>query len=175
MCTRQDQGQAIEFGTSGYTKDDVFVLYDRTTESVWYPMEDQEFVAVSGARRGDRIPIMGEPAPVKLEEWMSMHSSSLVLLPSEDDIARLNRPYMGVQLGEREDGLFIDEVVGDSAAQAAGLQAGDRIVELDRTEITTRSSLSEVIREHAAGDTVVILVERADAVLTLELTFGKRE
>ena len=37
MCTRELGGEAVEFGTSGYTMDGVFVLYDRTSDSVWYP------------------------------------------------------------------------------------------------------------------------------------------
>ena len=52
--------------------DHVFVLYDRMTNSVWYPENDSSLQAVGGAQKGASLPFLDEPAPV-----------SLVLLPAE--------------------------------------------------------------------------------------------
>ena len=57
----------MEFGTSGYTMDNIFVLYDRASDSVWYP-QGNELAAVAGKRKGSSIPFVDEPAPVSLAE-----------------------------------------------------------------------------------------------------------
>jgi len=179
VCTRELDGEAVEFGTTGYTMDNVFVLYDRASDSVWYPTSDERLEAVSGERKGDAIEILDEPAPIALGEWIDAHPDSTVLLPSEEDLERMrrfrNRPYMGVQLGDREEGLFVDEVMEGTPAQEAGLQAADQIVKLAGQEIDSREALGDVVSEHAIGDTVEIVVLREGRELTLSLTFGSRE
>ena len=87
MCTREVGGETVEFGTSGYTHNSVFVLYDRTTRSVWHPMTAHTLDAVSGARQGDSLQLLAEPAPTPLSEWVALHPATTVLLPSEDDAA----------------------------------------------------------------------------------------
>ena len=62
--------------------DSVFVLYDRQTESVWYPLSRGNMNAVSGPRKGDTIPILAEPGVVTLGKWFKMHPDSKVLLPT---------------------------------------------------------------------------------------------
>lgn len=91
MCTRELDGQAIEFGTTGYTMESVFVLYDRSSDSVWYPTSDEQLEAVSGPRRGESIAILDEPAPITLGEWLDLHPESTVLLPGEEDLERMRR------------------------------------------------------------------------------------
>jgi predicted metalloprotease with PDZ domain len=179
VCTRELDGEAVEFGTTGYTMDNVFVLYDRASDSVWYPTSDESLEAVSGKRQGDAIEILDEPAPLPLGEWLDTHPDSLVLLPSEEDLERMrrrrNRPYMGVQLGEHDGGLFLDEVMADTPAEAAGFENGDRIVSIGGVAVDARAALGEVISEHAIGDTVDVVVLRKGRELTLSLTFGSRE
>ncbi|MCP3905975.1 MAG: DUF3179 domain-containing protein [Planctomycetes bacterium] len=84
VCTRELGGRPVQFGTSGYTKDDVFVLYDRSSNSVWYPLSDESLDAVAGARRGESIPFLDEPTPVSLGAWLDEHPGSEILLPTED-------------------------------------------------------------------------------------------
>lgn len=72
----------MEFGTSGYTMDNVFVLYDRLTDSLWYPLGDGTMDAVAGQLKGTSIPLLDEPSPLRLEEWLKQHPDSKVLLPS---------------------------------------------------------------------------------------------
>ena len=91
MCTRELDGAAVEFGTSGYTMDQVFVLYDRSTESVWYPLSPRTLDAVSGEKRGEAIAILDEPAPVVLRDWVIEHPGTRVLLPSEEDAELMRR------------------------------------------------------------------------------------
>lgn len=89
MCTRELNGGTVEFGTSGYTMDQVFVLYDRDSDSIWYPQTATTLDAVGGVRKGESIDILDEPAPQTLGVWMAAHPNTTVLLPTEKDIERL--------------------------------------------------------------------------------------
>ena len=52
--------------------DSVFVLYDRDSNTVWYPGEEA-LEGVGGERRGDSLQFLDEPAPVALGEWLAEH------------------------------------------------------------------------------------------------------
>ena len=82
VYSREIEGERIEFGTSGFTMDNVFVLYDRQSESVWYPLTDATMDAVSGTRKGTSIPFLAEPNPVPLSDWLKNHPNTKVLLPT---------------------------------------------------------------------------------------------
>jgi hypothetical protein len=69
-----------EFGTSGYVYRNTFVLYDRRTESLWYPLDDEKWTAISGPRQGETIPFIDEPRPMPLGEWVEKHPDTVVLL-----------------------------------------------------------------------------------------------
>ena len=179
MCTREIEGKPVEFGTAGYTMNDIFVLYDRTSDSLWYPTSDTQLEAVSGELRGAAIQIQEEPAPIELGAWLELHPNSTILLPTAEDLARMerrrNRPYMGVQLGEDGDGLLVGSVRKDGPAHQAGLMGGDRLVSIAGMATDSRSELGEVLSEFSVGDTVEVVVDREGEARTLSLTFGRRE
>jgi len=97
---REVDGTVTTFGTTGYTYDRVFVLYDRLTSTVWYPLDDEAFVGIGGPRRDARIPILAQPEVVTLAEWLKLHPDSEVLLedappeggPADPRAASLARP-----------------------------------------------------------------------------------
>lgn len=82
VYSRELDGQEMKFGTSGYTMDRVFVLYDRLTDSVWYPLGEGTMDAVAGELKGTAIPLLAEPTPLPLEDWLEQHPDSKVLLPT---------------------------------------------------------------------------------------------
>jgi hypothetical protein len=59
-----------------------FVLFDRETESVWYPGQDGALNAVAGKRRGDSIPTAAKAEVLPLEEWLERHPDSKILQPA---------------------------------------------------------------------------------------------
>ncbi len=71
----------VTFGTTGYTMNNIFVLYDRGGESVWYPTGPKHLEATSGAKRGARIEFLDNPTPMPLSEWREAHPTTTVLLP----------------------------------------------------------------------------------------------
>lgn len=77
---RQIDGQVTTFGTTGYTHKRMFLLYDRRTETIWYPLEDGAFDAISGLLQGKRIDFIDKPPVVTLGQWKAEHPDTLVLL-----------------------------------------------------------------------------------------------
>jgi hypothetical protein len=75
--------------------DNLFVLYDRVSNSVWYPGDDSDLLAGGGALKGTRLPFQAEPASVSLGAWLAEHPDSTVLLPSEEDHRRIERARLG--------------------------------------------------------------------------------
>lgn len=83
---RQNRASVDEFGVSGYVYKDVFLIFDRKTESLWYPLDDTKWTAVSGPRKGETIPFIAEPPVVRLGEWQDKHPNTVVLLGSRREI-----------------------------------------------------------------------------------------
>jgi hypothetical protein len=78
---REINGEEVTFGLSGYTMKNVFVLYDRSSKSVWYPLTETHLHATSGSLRGATIEFLAKPAPMPLGEWRTLHPDTKVLLP----------------------------------------------------------------------------------------------
>ncbi len=83
---RVNIGAIDDFGVSGYVYKDVFLLYDRRTESLWYPLDDKQWTAISGPRKGETIPFIEKPAPIRLGEWRKQHPGTRVLLGDRESI-----------------------------------------------------------------------------------------
>ncbi len=82
VYSRETDGKEIHFGTSGYTMDRTFVLFDRESDSIWYPGKGGTLNAVSGPRKGDSIRPVAESKIVRLSEWLEKHPDSKILLPT---------------------------------------------------------------------------------------------
>lgn len=82
---------------------------------------------------------------------------------------------LGIQVLNTEDGsagAIVAGIIEGSAAEAAGLQKGDKITSVNGESITDAAQLSELIRSFKIGDTVTITIERAgqssDITVTLK-------
>ena len=96
------------------------------------------------------------------------------------------RPYLGItylavtdaqtasQLGVNAYGVYVVEVVKGGPAEKAGLQAGDRIVSVDGTEIVSKDDLGTLMQKHAAGDTLSITIAREGQMQTVNVTLGEK-
>ncbi len=83
---REFDGNIDEFGTSGYVYRNTFILYDRSTNSLWYPFDEEKWTAIAGPRSGETIPFIEEPEPVTLGEWRERHPDTVVLLGGQSDL-----------------------------------------------------------------------------------------
>ena len=96
------------------------------------------------------------------------------------------RPYLGItylavtdaqtasQLGVNAYGVYVVEVVKGGPAEKAGLQAGDRIVSVDGTEIASKDDLGTLMQKHTAGDTLSITIARDGQMQTVNVTLGEK-
>ncbi len=80
MYGRELDGVVTTFGTTSYAYNDVFLLYDRATKSVWYPLSEGAFDAVGGPMRGRQILYLDSPPVAKLRDWLAQHPDWLVLI-----------------------------------------------------------------------------------------------
>jgi S1-C subfamily serine protease len=61
-----------------------------------------------------------------------------------------------------------------SAAEKAGLQEGDIILELNAEKITTDNSLAKIIQKYKPGDTVTLKILRGTQEKNVSVTLGER-
>ncbi len=87
------------FGTTGYTFNNVFLLYDRLSRTVWYPLKDGAFDGLGGPLQGKQIPFIDKPPITTLGEWRREHPETEVLL---DGRARLEASSGEPALESRE-------------------------------------------------------------------------
>lgn len=73
--------------------------------------------------------------------------------------------YYGVS-----EGALVSEVVENSAASKAGIQAGDIIIAIDDNKVSSFTDLSKYLDSYKVGDTVKITVTRDNQLKNFELT-----
>ena len=91
--------------------------------------------------------------------------------------------YLGVRVGDVEEdagpgaareGAIVTEVVDGAPASAAGIEAGDVVVEFDGERIRGARQLTRVVRETPAGRSVAAIVFRDGARVDVNVTPGER-
>jgi S1-C subfamily serine protease len=83
------------------------------------------------------------------------------------------------QLAEQRDlgvdvGAYVRSVEANSPAEAAGIETGDVIVEVDGTAVTRAEEVVGAIRRHAPGDEVSVTVDRDGRTRTFDIVLGER-
>ena len=93
---------------------------------------------------------------------------SSILGVQTESLTRQLGEYFGVKDGE---GVLVRSVEKNSAAEKAGLKAGDVIVKADNEKLTDRSDLSHILRNHRTGGkmTLVVMRDRHEQTLTVTL------
>lgn len=129
-----------------------------------------EVIGINSAKYADSaVEGMGYAIPISkaqpiLEELMNRQT--------RDKVSDSEAAYMGVKLADLSteaiqmynmpEGAFVTGVFSKSPAEKAGIQKGDIIVKFDGQTITGRDDLNSKMVYYAAGETVDIVVERAD-------------
>ena len=70
-------------------------------------------------------------------------------------------------------GAYIDSVDSGSSAENAGIQPGDIITAIDGDTIRSYDDLRASVKRHAAGETVDVVLYRADENHTVTVTFDE--
>jgi len=71
-------------------------------------------------------------------------------------------------------GVKVDSVVPGSAAQKAGIQSGDILLEIGGAKVVDLRGMSDILKRHAPGDLVRILLRRDGKELAVEARLAAR-
>lgn len=95
-------------------------------------------------------------------------------LPSLKEGAKSRAPFLGIQGGDGDGGVKIQDAMKGLAAAEAGVLAGDVFLEFGGEKVTTMAQLKTKIERRRAGDKVKIKLRRGEEILDLEATLGER-
>jgi PDZ domain-containing protein len=114
-----------------------------------------------------------EPVQVRRVRLAAPAAPAEPARPLEPAQSRASKPgHIGVYLGAAADGdsgAQISQLVEGGAAEAAGLQAGDRILAIGDRKVKTSAELIAHVKAMQAGDTVRLRVDRDGWRKTIEL------
>jgi S1-C subfamily serine protease len=97
------------------------------------------------------------------------------------EFGTVQRGIMGVQiqdisaeLAKKENlselnGVYVSDVNENSAAQEAGIEAGDVITEIEGIKVKSPSELQELVSRHRPGDKISVTVKRKDKTKQFEV------
>lgn len=71
-------------------------------------------------------------------------------------------------------GAYVNDVTPGSAAENAGIKAGDVIIEMNGEKIESADDLSSLIKTYPAGSKVKVVVDRFGERITFEVTLGSK-
>ena len=130
---------------------------------------DGNVIAVS-SRCDDRLTTnIHVPVDCYQKEW-----DRLVAREDFNSLAR-TITYLGVDRDEFSQDVRIGRVFDGTAAEKAGIKAGDVILKFDGKELSKYGDLPPLIEKRKPGDEVEIEVKRGDETLTLRAKLGERE
>ena len=72
------------------------------------------------------------------------------------------------------EGVYVKSVEDFSAAEKAGLKAGDVIIEVEGKSIKTMNELNEVKNSHKIGDELKLKINRNGTEKEITLTLGEQ-
>ncbi len=98
---------------------------------------------------------------------------------------KVRRPYIGISGRDLDEetasrynlveGVYVVSVEEYSAAELAGIQAGDVIIAADGETITTIDELNEIKNTHSIGDTMTLTIYRDGETEDVTITLGEEE
>ena len=139
------------------------------------PMKIDVQLADHGTVVAQAFPRIVGPAPKppdfprnSMDFPFQIQTYSSVLGVQTESLTRQLGDFFGVKDGE---GVLVRSVEKGSAADKAGLKAGDVIVKADNEKLTDRSDLSHILRKHrtAGKMTLVVMREKHEQTLTVTL------
>ena len=84
-----------------------------------------------------------------------------------------NRPYLGVNTSQKDQGMEITSIPAGSPAWEGGLNTDDIIVAINGYQATSRRAFTQHLSRHKAGDKVKFTVFRHNKIREITVTLGK--
>lgn len=142
------------------------------------PMKISVQLADHGAMVAQARPRVVVPIPAvpnfprnSMDLPFQIQTYSSVLGVQTESLTRQLGDYFGVKDGE---GVLVRSVEKGSAAEKAGLKAGDVIVRADNEKLTDRVDLSHILRNHRTGGKMTLVVMRDKHEQTFTVTLPDR-
>lgn len=132
------------------------------------PLFDMQGRVVGINSRINRNLAMNMHAPIDalVDEWNELEDGKVT---ESRRRGRRSRLGFGVELIYGEGCPVFGDVPKDSQAAKAGLKKGDRLFEMDGTEIDDRRSVERVLRDFRSGEKIDIVVERDGKGIELQI------
>jgi len=75
-----------------------------------------------------------------------------------------------ITYGYNKYGVFVTEVLENSAAEKGGMKANDYIISVDNVAVETYDDLASILESHNIGDEITIQVQRDRQIIDLKIT-----
>jgi hypothetical protein len=83
------------------------------------------------------------------------------------------RGFLGIELADKDGAVLIDKVLAKGPAAEGGLQAGDRVEEINGKEVKAAADIRRLTARVLAGQPVRFTVRRGEEKLDLRITAGE--
>ncbi len=87
-----------------------------------------------------------------------------------NDISEAQSRYFDIPVG-----VLVRTVQAGSAADIAGIEVGDVIIDIEGEPVTTAQELNEIKNQHKAGDTITLTVCRNDKDIKIKVTLQEKK
>jgi S1-C subfamily serine protease len=95
-------------------------------------------------------------------------------LIASGQVTSSGRAYLGVQLGDTNQGVGVFSVVAGGPSDKAGMQAGDLIISIDGQDTPDSGTLAEIVASLHPGDVAKVAVQHQNGTdATLSVTLGE--
>ncbi|MCS6976054.1 MAG: PDZ domain-containing protein [Gemmatales bacterium] len=111
----------------------------------------------------------GGQAPTELAAMGSLMKLLQLFMQKRPEPVYVQRGFLGIQLAEKDGGVFVEQVLPGSPAAKAGLRSGDRILRYQEKDFANLRELHGLAAEHAAKKEIALEFERAGKKETVTL------
>lgn len=118
---------------------------------------------------GDEVAMPGEATPLP-EAPAPARPAKPAPAPEKSD----GKPWAGLNVEDREGGVYISQIVDGGPAEKAGLKVGDRLVSVNGQAVKGREDMRNVILGASPGDKLSLKIERDGWQKGAELVLGSK-
>jgi len=142
------------------------ITYDFTKDKLaWQPLPGFEPPALVPLRKGG-----GQGGLEIVGSLMKVMAS---MMGVKVNFGVLPRGFAGVEIENREDGVFVKSVLPESPAGKAGLKAGDRLERVKAKTIDSERDLTRALETAGVGDELTFMIRRGDEKKDIAVILGK--
>ena len=180
--TKHEGGFGPSDHSSFYAKKiPVLHLFTGTHSDYHRPSDDSEKLNIAGMRRiADWVveavqatdAADARPSYIENKKFEQIADSQ-----SSADPAAGDRPSFGsmpAYPNPVKDGVLLEAVMEGSAADKAGIKAGDILIQLGEAKVTDLDAFQAALTSHKPGDKVKAKVRRGEKTIEAEVTLGRR-